>query len=120
VAAAGRRVRGGTGARRDPRPGHRGPAGVVLPVPEERLRRVLPASTADRKVRFFGVDLTGIQFRACDIDWALGSGTPLTGTAADLLLALCRRKLPPGRPAGEAAGQPAVSQNAIVRIRPRY
>ena len=81
------------------------PLGVDLPVPEERLRRVLPASTTDRKVRFFGADLTGIEFRACDLDWALGSGAPLTGTAADLLLALCGRKLPPGRLAGEAAGR---------------
>jgi uncharacterized protein (TIGR03083 family) len=81
------------------------PLGVDLPVPEERLRRVLPASTTDQKVRFFGVDLAGIEFRACDLDWTLGSGTPLTGAAADLLLALCGRKLPPGRLAGEAAGR---------------
>jgi hypothetical protein len=35
------------------------------------------------------------------MDWTLGSGTPLEGTAADLLLVLCGRTLPPGRLTGE-------------------
>jgi hypothetical protein len=51
------------------------------------------------------MDLTGIEFRASDLDWTLGSGTPLTGTAADLLLAVCGRKLPAGRLAGEPAAR---------------
>jgi hypothetical protein len=69
------------------------------------LHRVLPASTTDRSVAFFGVDLTGIEFRARDLDWTLGSGTPLTGTAADLLLAVCGRRLPAGRLEGEPAAR---------------
>ena len=81
------------------------PLGIGTPVPEDRLRRVLPASTTEKSVAFFGVDLAGIEFRACDLDWTLGSGTPLTGTAADLLLALCGRKLPAGRLAGEQAAR---------------
>jgi len=81
------------------------PLGIDLPIPEERLRRVLPASTADRSVAFFGADLAGIEFRASDLDWTLGSGTPLSGTAADLLLAVCGRKLPAGRLAGEPAAR---------------
>jgi uncharacterized protein (TIGR03083 family) len=81
------------------------PLGIDLPIPAQRLRRVLPASTAGRSVKFFGVDLTGIEFRASDLDWTLGSGTPLTGTAADLLLAVCGRKLPAGRLAGEPAAR---------------
>ena len=44
--------------------------------------------------------LDGIELRASDMDWSLGSGTPLTGTGSDLLLVLCGRTLPPGRLAG--------------------
>ena len=39
------------------------------------------------------------------MDWTLGSGVPLTGTAADLLLVLCGRTLPPGRLAGEPSAR---------------
>jgi uncharacterized protein (TIGR03083 family) len=81
------------------------PLGSVWPIPEERLRLVLPASTADKSVRFFGTDLAGIEFRATDMDWALGSGTPLTGTAQELLLAICGRKLPAGRLEGEPSAR---------------
>ena len=35
------------------------PLGLGRPVPEDRLRVVLPGSLADRSVRFFGVDLAG-------------------------------------------------------------
>lgn len=74
---------------------------AVPPVPEERLRPVLPAGLDDRSVKFFGVDLDGVELRATDMDWTLGSGEPLTGAAADLLLVLCGRTLPPGRLAGQ-------------------
>jgi uncharacterized protein (TIGR03083 family) len=72
------------------------PLGLPFAVPEERLRRVLPASLAERSVRYFGTELSGIELRATDLDWSLGSGAPLTGAAQDLLLALCGRKLPVG------------------------
>jgi uncharacterized protein (TIGR03083 family) len=81
------------------------PLGLAFAIPEERLRRVLPASAHDKTVTFFGTDLAGIEFRARDIDWVLGAGTPLTGAAADLLLAMCGRKLPAGRLSGEAAAR---------------
>ena len=81
------------------------PLGLDRPVPEERLRLVLPGSLTDRSVKFFGVDLDGTALRASDMDWTLGSGTPLTGTAADLLLAVCGRKLPAGRLEGEPAAR---------------
>jgi len=82
------------------------PLGLAVPgVPEERLRLVLPGSLDDRSVKFFGTDLDGIELRAQDMDWTLGSGTPLTGAAADLLLVLCGRTLPPGRLAGEPAAR---------------
>jgi uncharacterized protein (TIGR03083 family) len=81
------------------------PLGLALVVPEERLRRVLPASTNDKTVMFFGADLAGIEFRARDMDWTLGAGTPLTGAAADLLLAMCGRKLPAGRLEGDPSAR---------------
>ena len=81
------------------------PLGIGRPVPAERLRRVLPASTASKSVTYFGADLAGIEFRARDLDWTLGSGAPLTGTAADLLLAVCGRKLPAGRLEGDPAAR---------------
>ena len=81
------------------------PLGLAGPVPEERLRLVLPASLSDRSVKFFGTDLDGIELRAQDMDWALGSGAPLTGTAADLLLVLSGRTLPPGRLTGEPSAR---------------
>jgi hypothetical protein len=39
------------------------------------------------------------------MDWTLGSGAPLTGTAQDLLLAICGRQLPPGRLTGDPAAR---------------
>jgi hypothetical protein len=81
------------------------PLGLDGPVPEERLRLVLPASLSDRSVKFFGVDLDGIELRAQDMDWTLGSGAPLEGNAADLMLVLCGRTLPPGRLTGEPSAR---------------
>ena len=81
------------------------PLGLDGPVPEERLSLVLPGSLADRSVTFFGTELDGIELRAEDMDWTLGSGTPLTGAAADLLLVLCGRAVPAGRLAGEPSAR---------------
>ncbi len=69
-------------------------------VPEDRLRVVLPNLATRQALGFFGVDLRGIELRASDTGWTSGSGTPVTGTAQDLALFLCGRKLPPGRLAG--------------------
>ncbi|MDC7335445.1 maleylpyruvate isomerase family mycothiol-dependent enzyme [Streptomyces lydicus] len=69
-------------------------------VPEDRLRVLLDHVTA-RSARFFGADLAGIQLRATDLDWSFGTGTPLTGAGADLLLVAFGRKLPAGRLHGE-------------------
>jgi uncharacterized protein (TIGR03083 family) len=77
------------------------PLGVAKQIPAERLRPILPASAAERSVKFFGTDLDGVEFRATDLDWTLGAGSPVTGLAQDLLLAICARKLPPGRLEGK-------------------
>jgi uncharacterized protein (TIGR03083 family) len=75
------------------------------PVPEERLRIVLHTITTPKSLKHFGLDLTGIELRASDIDWSFGSGAPLSGPAQDLALALCARKLPAGRLQGTPAAR---------------
>jgi uncharacterized protein (TIGR03083 family) len=72
-------------------------------VPEDRLRIVLDGFRKPKAAQYFGVDLTGIELRADDLDWTFGTGKPLSGAAQDLLMVLCGRTLPPGRLAGEAA-----------------
>jgi uncharacterized protein (TIGR03083 family) len=81
------------------------PLGLPHVVPEERLRLVLPGSLSERSVRYFGVDLDGVELRADDMEWSLGSGAAVTGAAADLLLVVCGRPVAPGRLKGEASGR---------------
>ncbi|MGD0926532.1 MAG: maleylpyruvate isomerase family mycothiol-dependent enzyme [Streptosporangiaceae bacterium] len=70
--------------------------GLGRRVPRERLGIVLEGITGAKSVRFFGTDLAGIELRADDLDWSYGSGTPVSGSAQDLALVVCGRKLPPG------------------------
>ncbi|MEU6211808.1 maleylpyruvate isomerase family mycothiol-dependent enzyme [Streptomyces sp. NPDC047023] len=70
--------------------------GLDRQVPAERLRVLLDHVTY-KNARFFGADLTGTQLRADDTDWTFGTGTPLTGSAQDLLLFAFGRRLPEGR-----------------------
>jgi len=79
------------------------PLGIGRRVPGHRLRLVLDAITAPAARKHFGTDVSGIELRASDIDWSSGSGVPLSGTAQDLALVLCGRKLAPGRLDGEVA-----------------
>ncbi len=75
-------------------------------VPDARLARVLglvahPGSPPN----LFGVDLSGVELRADDLDWSFGSGALVSGRAQALALVACGRRLPPGRLTGEAAGR---------------
>ena len=79
--------------------------GLGRRVPPDRLRIVLAGITAAKSVRFFGTDLDGIELRADDLEWSLGSGTPVSGSAQDLALLVCGRKLPPGRLHGEPSAR---------------
>ncbi|MFD4183696.1 maleylpyruvate isomerase family mycothiol-dependent enzyme [Rhodococcus sp. NPDC058514] len=76
--------------------------GIDRRVPADRLRVVLGGVTP-KHLKYFGTDLRGVEIRATDLDFVLGSGTPVTGLAQDILLAVCGRKLPPGRLQGEQA-----------------
>ncbi|WP_232327707.1 maleylpyruvate isomerase family mycothiol-dependent enzyme [Herbidospora yilanensis] len=78
--------------------------GLGRVVPPDRIAMVF-AGMAPRNIAFFGADLTGVRLRADDLDWTLGSGSPVTGRAQDLLLVVCGRRLPPGHLEGEAAGR---------------
>ena len=79
--------------------------GLDRQVPAERVGIVLAGITAAKSVRFFGTDLDGIELRADDLDWSFGSGTPVSGSAQDLALVVCGRKLPPGHLRGEPSGR---------------
>ncbi|GAA3146976.1 uncharacterized protein (TIGR03083 family) [Kribbella aluminosa] len=67
--------------------------GIDRQVPPDRLRRILDAMKP-RQLKYFGVDLTGVQLQATDLDWTYGAGEPLTGTAQDLLLLVSGRTFP--------------------------
>ena len=72
-------------------------------VPAERVGTVLGALEGAGGADLFGVDLTGVQLRADDLDWSYGSGTPVTGPAQVLALVLCGRRVPAGRLGGDTA-----------------
>jgi uncharacterized protein (TIGR03083 family) len=70
--------------------------GLDRRIPEDRLRVLLDNVTA-RSARFFGADLDGRRLQADDLDWSFGTGTPVIGSAQDLLLVAFGRTLPAGR-----------------------
>jgi uncharacterized protein (TIGR03083 family) len=70
----------------------------------ERVALVL-GGLQPKQLRYFGVDLTGVQLRATDADWTYGSGQVLEGRAQDLLMLACGRRLAGGRLSGPAAGR---------------
>jgi uncharacterized protein (TIGR03083 family) len=74
--------------------------GLDRHVPIDRLRIVLEGFTP-KQLKYFGSDLAGVELRATDLDWSIGSGSPVTGAGQDLLLVLSGRKLPAGHLAGE-------------------
>jgi uncharacterized protein (TIGR03083 family) len=78
--------------------------GIDRQVPADRLRLILDDMNP-RQLKYFGVDLTGIQLRATDLDWTYGTGDPITGTAQDLLLVLCGRTLPTNHLSGASAAR---------------
>jgi uncharacterized protein (TIGR03083 family) len=81
------------------------PLGVDRPIPAARMLTVLDGVTKPASRKHFGVDLTGVELRADDLDWSFGTGTVVSGPARDLALLLCGRAVPVGRLAGAAAGR---------------
>ncbi|MFI5707625.1 maleylpyruvate isomerase family mycothiol-dependent enzyme [Kribbella sp. NPDC051620] len=68
--------------------------GIDRTVPPERMRVVL-AGLSPKHLKYFGVDLTGIQLKATDLDWTYGTGKPFEAPAQHLLLKICGRELEP-------------------------
>ncbi|WP_328323900.1 maleylpyruvate isomerase family mycothiol-dependent enzyme [Kribbella sp. NBC_00382] len=64
--------------------------GIDRTVPPERMRIVL-GGLSPKHLKYFGVDLTGTQLKATDLDWTYGTGTPFEAPAQDLLLKVCGR-----------------------------
>jgi uncharacterized protein (TIGR03083 family) len=80
------------------------PLGIDWRVPEARLRIVL-AELSPRRLKYFGVDLNGVELRADDLEWSYGSGVALHGAAKDLLMVVCGRTLPASHLHGAAAAR---------------
>jgi uncharacterized protein (TIGR03083 family) len=78
--------------------------GIDRQVPADRMHLILD-DINPRQLKYFGVDLTGIQLRATDLDWTHGTGEVLSGKAQDLLLVLCGRTLPTNHLTGTPAGR---------------
>jgi uncharacterized protein (TIGR03083 family) len=74
-------------------------------VPAAQITRVLGLVAAADAPNMFGVDLDGVELRADDLVWSVGSGATVTGPAQALALVACGRLLPPGRLGGAAASR---------------
>lgn len=72
-------------------------------VPAPAVRAVLALVTGGAGPNVFGVDLGGVELRADDLQWSVGSGTVVRGPAQALALVACGRLLPSGRLQGTAA-----------------
>lgn len=79
--------------------------GLDRTVPLERVEVILTSPGSEKGRKFFGVDLSGIELRATDLDWSLGEGTVVAGKAQHLLLLTSGRLLPPGLLDGDAAAR---------------
>ena len=55
--------------------------GIDRPIPAERMRIVLDGVTKPGALKHFGVDLSGVELRADDLDWSFGAGRTVSGPA---------------------------------------
>ncbi|KAA6223567.1 maleylpyruvate isomerase family mycothiol-dependent enzyme [Streptomyces albofaciens JCM 4342] len=78
--------------------------GLDRRVPEDRLR-ILLDEIRPSSLKFFGADLDGVRLCAEDLDWSYGSGSPLYGSAQDLLLLAYGRRIPGDRLRGEPSSR---------------
>ena len=69
-------------------------------IPDEAMAAVLDTVTGPQSTKHFGVDLSGVELQATDLDWSHGQGAPLRGTAADLVLLVTGRRVPEGALSG--------------------
>jgi len=76
------------------------PVGATRISPEATMCIVLDDLTEGGTHQHFGTDVAGRRLEATDLDWSWGSGPALRGTAADLVLVLCGRRLSEARLGG--------------------
>ena len=72
--------------------------------PASRVRPILDSMNS-KNIRYFGADLSAVRLEADDLDWSLGQGAPLRGSAAGLLLVVCGRRIPAQLLTGTAAAR---------------
>jgi len=72
------------------------PLGIARPVPDPAVVAIFEHLAAGGHADF-GYELVGRCLRATDVNRSFGSGTPVSGTAADLVLLMSGRKLAAGR-----------------------
>lgn len=70
--------------------------GIERRIPDQAMAAVLGTVTGAQSTKHFGVDLSGVELQATDLDWSHGQGAPLRGTAADLLLLVTGRRVAEG------------------------
>jgi uncharacterized protein (TIGR03083 family) len=70
--------------------------GIERRIPDQAMAAVLGTVTGPQSTKHFGVDLSGVELQATDLDWSHGQGAPLRGTAADLLLLVTGRQVAEG------------------------
>jgi uncharacterized protein (TIGR03083 family) len=87
------------------------PLGLPRPTPDDTIRVILDDLTRGEVHEHFGISIERRCLRATDLDWSYGSGSALSGTAADLALAMCGRAIPAGRLDGEPLQRAAPPQS---------
>ncbi len=80
------------------------PLGIEHQFPAETIRTVLDSIASPAARKHFGVDTSGTELRATDLDWSYGSGTPRLGRATDLALLLAGRRVRPSALSTKGAG----------------
>lgn len=77
------------------------PLSADYEIPGRAMTTVLDAITSPGDRTVFGFPLDGIEVVATDLDWATGTGKPLSGRSRDLLMLLAGRAVPRDTFSGE-------------------
>ncbi len=79
------------------------PRSIEYPIADQALTTVLDLVVSGGENSVFGFPLTGLEFRATDLDWSAGTGELVAGRSRDLLLLLAGRPVPRERLSGPGA-----------------
>jgi uncharacterized protein (TIGR03083 family) len=79
-----------------------GALGIEREIPAPAMTAVLDTITGPVSLKHFGVELSGLELAATDLDWTWGSGSPVRGRAEHLALMLTGRRVPDGALTGAA------------------